>query len=88
MKRCFVCVCVCVCVYVLTNGEETKNQWARDDPAFLLVQALFVSVCCVAYALAFRHSSVWSYLWTVLYGVFVDWLLVGFAVASTCRCGV
>jgi hypothetical protein len=25
-------------------STETKNQWARDDPAFLVVEALFVAV--------------------------------------------
>jgi hypothetical protein len=24
--------------------KETKNQWARDDPAFVVVQASFVAV--------------------------------------------
>ncbi len=24
---------------------ETKNQWARDDPAFVVIQAGFVAVC-------------------------------------------
>jgi hypothetical protein len=23
---------------------ETKNQWARDDPAFVVVEAIFVAV--------------------------------------------
>jgi len=64
--------------------KQTKNQWARDDPAFVVVQASFVAVSAFAYAIAFRHPSFWGYLWTVLYCVVVDWLLVGFAVASTC----
>ena len=32
-------------------GLETKNQWARDDPAFAVIQAFFVGVrsfCFVA----------------------------------------
>ena len=85
---------------------ETKNQWARDDPAFIVIQAAFVAVsvtdlatrrsysqltflheqiCSLAYAVAFRHPGFWGYLWSVIYILVVDWLLVGFAVASTCR---
>ena len=65
--------------------KQTKNQWARDDPAFVVVEAAFVAIAGLAYAVAFRHPSFWGYLWSVLYGVVVDWLLVGLAVASTCR---
>jgi hypothetical protein len=64
---------------------ETKNQWARDDPAFIVIEAAFVAIAALAYAIAFRHPSFWGYLWTVLYCVIVDWLLIGFIVASTCR---
>lgn len=24
---------------------ETKNQWARDDPAFVVLEMIFVGVC-------------------------------------------
>lgn len=63
--------------------KQTKNQWARDDPAFAVVEAGFVAVATLAYAIAFQSPSFWGYLWSVLYGLIVDWLLVGLAVAST-----
>jgi len=65
--------------------KQTKNQWARDDPAFVVVQGLFVAVASLGYAIAFRHASLFSYTWAVLYCVVVDWLLIGMAIASTCR---
>lgn len=65
--------------------KQTKNQWARDDPAFVVLEGLFVAIAALAYAIAFRHASLFSYLWAVLYCVVVDWLLVGMAIASTCR---
>ena len=65
--------------------KQTKNQWARDDPAFVVVQGVFVALAALAYAVAFRHASLFSYAWAVLYCVVVDWLLVGMAIASTCR---
>jgi hypothetical protein len=46
---------------------------------------LGIQICSLAYAVAFRHPSFWGYLWSVIYCLVVDWLLVGFAVASTCR---
>lgn len=64
--------------------KQTKNQWARDDPAFVVVQAVFVMIGALAYAVAFRQPGFWGYLWTVLYTLVVDWLLVGVTVASTC----
>eukprot|EP00605_Chrysophyceae_sp_TOSAG23-4_P002123 GSChrysophyteH1.ASY1.ANO1.2349.1 assembled CDS len=62
--------------------KQTKNHWARDDPAFLVVQACLVALCSLAYAVAFRQMNIWGYLWSVLYGLVVDWLLTGFLLAS------
>lgn len=64
--------------------KQTKNQWARDDPAFVVVEASFVAVAALAYAVAFRPPSFWGYLWAVLYCVVVDWLLIGLGVATAC----
>lgn len=64
--------------------KQTKNQWARDDPAFMVIQGIFVGISALAYAIAFRHPSFWGYLWTVLYSILVDWLFIGMAIASTC----
>eukprot|EP01031_Cornospumella_fuschlensis_P030201 gene30201-36481_t len=63
--------------------KQTKNQWARDDPAFIVIQASFVAVCAIE---RFRSNMItfWGYLWTVVYSVLVDWLFVGMAIASTC----
>jgi len=66
------------------HRKQTKNQWARDDPAFAVFEAAFVAVAALAYAIAFQPFSFWGYLWSVLYCVLVDWLLIGLAVASTC----
>ncbi|KAJ1408055.1 UNC-50 [Ochromonadaceae sp. CCMP2298] len=64
--------------------KQTKNQWARDDPAFIVIQAMFVAISSLAFAVAFRHPSFWGYLWSTLYSLLFDWLLVGFIVTSTC----
>lgn len=64
--------------------KQTKNQWARDDPAFVVVVTAFIAIGALAFAIAFREASIWSYLWTITYCIVVDWLLVGFMIASTC----
>lgn len=64
--------------------KQTKNQWARDDPAFLVLEAVAVSVGALAWAVALVQPSLWRYVWAVLYVVVVDWLVVGTAVASLC----
>jgi len=64
--------------------KQTKNQWARDDPAFVVIQAAFVAVGSLAFAIAFRHPSFWGYLWSIIYSLLFDWLLVGFTVTSVC----
>ena len=30
--------------------KQTKNQWARDDPAFMVLQVTFLAVCALAYS--------------------------------------
>ncbi len=62
--------------------KQTKNQWARDDPAFAVIEVFFVAVCSVAYAVAFKTPSLWVYSWSLLWVLVVDWLLPGLIVAS------
>lgn len=64
--------------------KQTKNQWARDDPAFVVVLISLLSIGSVAYATAFRRPSFWLYLWTVLYTIVVDYLFIGFITSSIC----
>ncbi|GKD00343.1 UNC-50 family protein, partial [Tanacetum coccineum] len=32
--------------------KQTKNQWARDDPAFIVICILLLAVSAVAYSVA------------------------------------
>ena len=34
------------------------------------------------YAIMFRQANLWGYLWSIVYGILVDWLLVGFLMAT------
>ncbi|XP_024034663.1 protein unc-50 homolog isoform X2 [Citrus clementina] len=37
--------------------KQTKNQWARDDPAFVVICSLLLSVATIAYCAAFLTNS-------------------------------
>lgn len=46
-------------VYQLTAyRKQTKNQWARDDPAFVVALVFFLLIAACAHALAFQVSGV------------------------------
>lgn len=48
--------------------KQTKNHWARDDPAFVALQGLFLLIAAVAYSVAFR-INVWGAITFILYTV-------------------
>jgi hypothetical protein len=64
--------------------KQTKNHWARDDPAFVALQAIFLLVAGVAYSVAFRvtFAGAVSFL---LYTLLWNWLGLGLVLASLCR---
>ncbi|BDA48495.1 Protein unc-50 homolog [Coccomyxa sp. Obi] len=61
--------------------KQTKNHWARDDPAYVVICCLLVAAAASAYCVAFS-SSVWHSLWTIMSAVFVDFLAIGVALAT------
>ncbi|KAI8072623.1 UNC-50-like protein [Gongronella butleri] len=63
--------------------KQTKNQWARDDPAFLVLFATLLCTSAVAWGLAYGLGMV-GILRAVLFMICVDFLLVGALVATTC----
>lgn len=71
-------------VYKLTqHRKQTKNQWARDDPAFVLVIVAFLVVMAVAYGLAYGATSPLTYLWLTFH-VLLQFLGVGALLATAC----
>jgi hypothetical protein len=76
-------------VPMLINGlvcacAETKNQWARDDPAFAVVQVAFLVVTACAYGAVFQMSGLLNYLWLIANIALVHWLGCGVVVCTTC----
>ena len=64
-------------------NKQTKNQWARDDPSFVLLTAAAVAGAGMLWVLCFgRSSGVWHSLAMILSAVLVDFLGVGAALAT------
>uniref|UniRef100_A0A061QTX7 Unc-50 family protein n=2 Tax=Tetraselmis sp. GSL018 TaxID=582737 RepID=A0A061QTX7_9CHLO len=64
-----------------TYHKKTKNQWARDDPAFVCVCCILLAISASAYCITFGDGF-WSSLLTMASCVFVDFLLVGCLIAT------
>ena len=62
-------------------SAETKNQWARDDPAFVVVTSLLLAVVALVYCLVFSHGFKHA-LSVVVSAVIVDYLLIGVILAT------
>ncbi|KAJ3237362.1 hypothetical protein HDU81_009584 [Chytriomyces hyalinus] len=61
--------------------KQTKNQWARDDPAFVVLQLLFISITAVAYGIAYKLGVIGTFKLIMFMGL-IDFLLIGAIVAS------
>jgi len=71
-------------VYQLTSyRKQTKNQWARDDPAFVVVLIFFLIIAGVAYGIAFQARGI-EFFHIVMHFVFGHFLLLGVLIASVC----
>mmetsp|Transcript_5486 Transcript_5486/g.14880 ORF Transcript_5486/g.14880 Transcript_5486/m.14880 type:complete len:277 (-) Transcript_5486:218-1048(-) len=64
--------------------KRTKNHWARDDPAFVALQGIFLVIACIAYSVSFK-APILEGLSFLLYSVFFNWLGTGFLIASVGR---
>lgn len=62
--------------------KQTKNQWARDDPAFVVLFSFFLVVATTAYCAAYAESGGRAIL-TVLSVVFIHFFVVG-GLLATC----
>ncbi|UIZ24026.1 hypothetical protein KXD40_008223 [Peronospora effusa] len=51
--------------------KQTKNRWARDDPAFVVIQLMFLLMATFAWALAFRVDTMTRYFSLLLHAIFL-----------------
>eukprot|EP00930_Biecheleria_cincta_P059005 TRINITY_DN44771_c0_g1_i1.p1 TRINITY_DN44771_c0_g1~~TRINITY_DN44771_c0_g1_i1.p1 ORF type:complete len:265 (-),score=38.15 TRINITY_DN44771_c0_g1_i1:52-789(-) len=69
-------------VYQLTSyRKQTKNQWARDDPAFVVVMIFFLTIAALAYSVALQAGGA-GFLHILVLFVGVNFLLAGLVIAS------
>ncbi|CAH3170604.1 unnamed protein product [Porites evermanni] len=61
--------------------KQTKDQWARDDPAFLVLLSIWLCVSSIGFAIAL-HIPFIGFLKFLLWVVFVDCIGVGLIIAS------
>lgn len=62
--------------------SETKNQWARDDPAFVLILTFLLLVASAAYAIAFSENGVLQIIWLIFWTIVVDFVIYGLAIST------
>ncbi|XP_073123954.1 uncharacterized protein [Henckelia pumila] len=62
--------------------KQTKNQWARDDPAFVVICSLLLSVATIGYCAAYDHSA--GHAVFVVISVLLFHFLVTGAILATC----
>ncbi|KAH7105102.1 UNC-50-like protein [Auriculariales sp. MPI-PUGE-AT-0066] len=61
--------------------KQTKNTWARDDPAILLLISASLAVAAIAWSLVYSYSMTETLVLALLM-IFRDFLLTGLAVAT------
>jgi len=63
--------------------KQTKNQWARDDPAFVVICSFLLAVAASAFCAAYGRSVAQA-AFTVASVVFMHFLLAGMSLATIC----
>ncbi|CAA2968491.1 unc-50 homolog [Olea europaea subsp. europaea] len=63
--------------------KQTKNQWARDDPAFVVICSLLLAVSTIAYCAAYDHSAGHA-VFVVLSVLLFHFLITGTVLATFC----
>lgn len=65
--------------------KQTKNHWARDDPAFVVLQVLFLICSSISFCIAFRMVTFRTILFFLFHSVVINWFLVGVLISSIGR---
>jgi len=62
--------------------KQTKSQWARDDPGFVVVLFYFIFISAIAYAVAFHIFTIVGIAKIVLYSLLFDFITIGLGIAT------
>ncbi|KAJ4962878.1 hypothetical protein NE237_022817 [Protea cynaroides] len=63
--------------------KQTKNQWARDDPAFIVICSLLLVVATSAYCVAYDRTVAHT-VFTVISVLVFHFLITGVILATCC----
>ncbi|CAN6554851.1 unnamed protein product [Malus baccata var. baccata] len=63
--------------------KQTKNQWARDDPAFVVICSVLLAVATLAYCAAYDHSAAHA-VFVVISVLLFHFLFIGMLLATFC----
>lgn len=70
-------------VYRTTSWhKQTKNQWARDDPAFVAILLFFMAVSSLSFAVAFHSDGIVAILKIMVSTILFDFVFVGVVIAT------
>lgn len=61
--------------------KQTKHQWARDDPAFLVLLSIWLSISCIGFSLVLRLSF-FAFIRFTLWVVLMEFIGVGLLIAT------
>ncbi|CAI5743480.1 unnamed protein product [Peronospora destructor] len=64
--------------------KQTKNRWARDDPAFAVIQFIFLLTATLAWAIAFHVDNIIRYVSLLFHAVVIEWLSFGLLISTLC----
>ena len=66
--------------------KQTKSHWARDDPAFVFLILVALTVSSLAYTIAFRSDSIIrQFITFTLQSILINYGLMGIIIAATAR---
>ncbi|KAF5937103.1 hypothetical protein HYC85_024609 [Camellia sinensis] len=63
--------------------KQTKNQWARDDPAFIVICSFLLAVSTLSYCAAYDHSTTHA-VFVIISVLLIHFLLIGVVLATCC----
>jgi len=68
--------------------KKTKNHWARDDPAFVVIQVFLLFVTSICFSIAFQVTLL-GFLMVLLHAIVINYILFGMLIATVNRavCG-
>ncbi|KAG2212687.1 hypothetical protein INT47_000664 [Mucor saturninus] len=61
--------------------KQTKNQWSRDDPAFLVLLILFITLSAIVWSVTY-DLGIYGAIKTVLSMIFLEFLFVGSLIST------